>query len=68
VVFLQDGEPLQLGVGFGKGQDRWIARGNRLYLGVGEFLAADVFGTASGVFAGDDLGDEPGLGLQGLIG
>ena len=66
VVLLQEGEPLQLGVGLGQGQHRRVARRNRLDLGVGEFLAADVLGTAGGVVAGHDLGDEPGLGFQGL--
>ena len=63
VVLLQEGEPLQLGVGFGKREHSRVARSNRLHLGIGEFLGADVFGTAGGVFARHDLGDKPGLGL-----
>ena len=55
VVLLQEGEPLQLGVGLGEGQHGRVARGNRLDLGVGEFLAADVLGAAGGVVAGHDL-------------
>ena len=57
---------MQFGVGLGQGQDRRVAGRNRLDLGVGEFLAADVLGAAGGVVAGDDLADEPGLGLQRL--
>ena len=53
--FLSKVEPLQFGVGLGEGQDRRVARCNRLDLGIGEFLAADVLGTAGGVVAGDDL-------------
>ena len=55
VVLLQEGEPLQLGVGLGQRQHRRVARGDRLDLGVGEFLAADVLGTAGGVVAGHHL-------------
>jgi hypothetical protein len=55
VVLFQEGETLQLGVGLGEGQYRRVARCNRLDLGIGEFLAADVLGTAGGVVAGDDL-------------
>ena len=66
VVLLQDGQPLQFGVGLGERQHRRVARGDGLDLGVGEFLAADVLGAAGGVVAGHHLGDEPGLGLQGL--
>jgi len=47
---------LQLGVGLGQRQDGRVAGGNRLDLGIGEFLAADVLGPAGGVVAGDDLG------------
>jgi hypothetical protein len=32
--------------------DRWVAGGDGFYLGVGEFLAADVFGPARGIFPG----------------
>jgi hypothetical protein len=46
VVLLQDGEPLQLGVGLGQGQHGRVARGDRLDLGVAQFLPADVLGTA----------------------
>jgi hypothetical protein len=56
VVLFQEVEALQLGVGLGQCEDGWIARGNRLDLGIGEFLAADVFRPAGGVVAGDDLG------------
>ena len=66
VVLLEQGEPLQFGVGLGERQHRRVARRDRLDLGVGEFLAADVLGTAGGVVAGHDLRDEPGLGLQCL--
>ena len=66
VVLFEKVEPLQLGVGLGERQHRRVARRNRLDLGVGEFLAADVLGAAGGVVAGDDLGDKPGLGFQGL--
>ena len=55
VVLLEQGEPLQFGVGLGERQHRRVARRNRLDLGVGQFLAADVLGTAGGVVAGDDL-------------
>ena len=55
VVLLEQGEPLQFGVGFGQRQHRRVARGNRLDLGIGEFLAADVLGTAGGVVAGHHL-------------
>jgi hypothetical protein len=55
VVLLEQGETLQFGVGFGERQHRGIARRDRLYLGVREFLAADVLGPAGGVVAGDDL-------------
>ena len=37
-----------------------------LRIGVGEFLAADVLGTAEGVFAGHHLRYDPSLGLQRL--
>ena len=63
MVLLEQGEPLQFGIGLGKRQYRRVARCNRLDLGVGEFLAADVLGTAGGVVAGDDLADKPGLGF-----
>ena len=68
VVLLQDGEPLQLGLGLGERQDRRIPRGDGLHLGKRELLAADVFGPADGRLARHDLGDESGLRLQGLIG
>jgi hypothetical protein len=68
MVLFEQVEPLQLGIGLGERQHRRIARCNRLDLGIGEFLAADVLGAAGGVVAGDDLADKPGLGLQGLIG
>ena len=55
VVLLEDGEPLQLGVGLGERQHGRVARGDRLDLGVGQFLAADVLGPAGGVVAGHDL-------------
>ncbi len=55
MILLQDGEPLQLGVCLGEGEDGGIARGNRLYLRVGKFLPADVLGAADGAFTGDDL-------------
>ena len=66
VVLLEQGEPLQFGVGLGECQHRRVSRRDRLDLGVGEFLAADVLGTTGGVVAGHDLRDEPGLGLQRL--
>ena len=56
MVLLQKGESLQLGIGLGQGQDRRVAGGNRLDLGIGEFLAADVLGAPGGVVASDDLG------------
>jgi len=46
---------LQFGVGFGQRQNGRVARRYRLDLGVGEFLAANVLGPASGVVTGDDL-------------
>ena len=55
VVLLEQGEPLQFGVGLGERQHGRVARCDRLDLGVGEFLAADVLGPAGGVVAGDDL-------------
>ena len=55
VVLLEQGEPLQFGVGLGERQHGRVARRDRLDLGVGEFLAADVLGTAGGVVAGHDL-------------
>ena len=55
VVLLQDRQPLQFGVGLGQRQHGRVARGDRLHLGVGEFLAADVLGPAGGVVAGHDL-------------
>src|SRR5271163_4961407 len=45
VVLLEQGEPLQFGVGLGECQHRRVSRRDRLDLGVGKFLAADVFGT-----------------------
>ena len=57
---------MQFRIGFGKRQYGWVARCNRLDLGIGKFLAADVFGTAGGVVAGYHLADEPGLGFQRL--
>ena len=66
VVLFEQGEPLQFGIGFGQGQDGRVARCDGLDLGIGKFLAADVLGPAGGVVAGDDLADEPGLGLQCL--
>ena len=66
MVLLQEVEALQFGVGLGQRQHGRVAGGNRLDLGVGEFLAADVLGAAGGVVAGHDLADKPGLGLQGL--
>ena len=55
VVLLQHGQPLQLGVGLGQRQHRRVAGGNRLDLGVGQLLAADVLGPAGGVVAGHHL-------------
>ena len=46
VVLLQDGQPLQFGVGLGEREHGRVARGDRLHLGVGQFLAADVLGAA----------------------
>jgi hypothetical protein len=66
VILLQEGEPLQLGVGLGQGQDGRVARRDCLDLRVGEFLAADVLGAAGRVVARHHLGDEAGLGLQRL--
>ena len=57
---------LQFGVGLGQRQHGGVAGGDGFDLGVGELLAADVLGLAHGAVAGHDLGDEPGLGLQGL--
>ena len=64
--FFRMDEPLQLGVGFGEGEHGRVARGDRFDLGIGEFLAADVLGTAKGIVAGHHLGDEAGFGFQGL--
>ena len=66
MVFLEQGEPLQFGVGLGEREHGRVARRDRLDLGIGEFLAADVLGPAGGVVAGHDLRDEPGLGFQCL--
>ena len=55
VVLLQDGQPLQFGVGLGQREHRRVARGDRLDLGVGQLLAADVLGAAGGVLAGHHL-------------
>ena len=55
VVLLQDGQPLQFGVGLGQRQHGRVARGDGLHLGVGQFLAADVLGAAGGVVAGHHL-------------
>src|SRR5208337_4431264 len=66
VVLFQKVEPLQLGLGLGQGQYRGVARCNRLDLGVAQFLAADVLGTAGGVVARYYLRDKASLGLQGL--
>jgi len=68
VVFLQQGEALQLGIGLGKRQHGRIAGRDGLDLGVGKFLAADVLGASQGVLAGDDLRNEPSLGFKGLRG
>ena len=64
--FFRTASLLDLGVGLGQRQHGRVARGDGLDLGVGELLAADVLGAADGGFAGHHLGDEPGLGLQGL--
>ena len=63
MVFFQDGQALQFGVGFGQGQDGEIARRDGLDFSVGELLSADVLGTAHGAGASHDLGDEPGFRL-----
>ena len=63
VVLLEQSEPLQLGISLGQSQYSWIARGNRLDLGIAQFLAADVLGTAGGVVPGDDLTNKSGLRL-----
>ena len=55
VILLEQGEPLQFGVGLGEGQHGRVARRDRLDLGIGKFLAADVLGPAGGVVAGHDL-------------
>jgi len=55
VILLERGEALQLGVGLGQGQYGWVARRNRFDLGIGEFLAANVFRTAGGVIARNHL-------------
>ena len=68
VVLLEQGQPLQLGVGLGERQDGRVARRDRFDLGVGKLLAADVLGTAGGVVTRHNLRNEPGLGLQRLIG
>jgi hypothetical protein len=66
VVLAQHSEPLQLSVGLGQGQDCGVAGGDRLHLGIGEFLATDVLGLADGGLAGHHLGDESCLVFQGL--
>ncbi len=66
VVLLEQGEPLRFGVGLGECEHGRLARRDRLDLGVGKFLAADIFCPSGGVVAGHDLRNEPGLGLQGL--
>ena len=43
-----------------------LSAGDRLDLGVGELLAADVLGAAGGVVAGHHPRDEAGLGLESL--
>ena len=46
MVLFQEVKALQLGVGLGESENRRVAGGDGLDLGVGEFLAADVLGTA----------------------
>ena len=55
MVPFQDGKTLQLDIGFGEGQDCGVAGGDSLDLGIGELVAADVFGATNGVVAGDYL-------------
>ena len=69
VVLLQEIEAMQLRVGLGEGQDRRVAGSNRFDLGVGEFLTADVLGSAGGIVAGERPGPiqdqpEPRAGIQ----
>jgi hypothetical protein len=66
MVLFEQVEPLQLGVGLGQREYRRVAGGNRLDLGVREFLPADVIGAAGGVVAGDDPADEACLGFERL--
>ena len=44
MVLLEHCQPLQFRLRFGQGEHGRIARGDRFHFGVGEFLAADVFG------------------------
>ena len=66
VILLEQCEPLQFGIRFGEREHGGIARRDSLHLGVGKFLRADVIGAAGGVLAGDDLGNKPRRGFQGL--
>jgi hypothetical protein len=68
VVLFQEVESLEFCVRLSKREHGRVARRDRLDLGVGEFLAADVFGTAGGVVSSYDLRNESGLGFEGLIG
>ena len=52
----QEGELLQFGVGLGEGQHGGIAGGDRLDLGVGQLLPADVLGPAHARFAASSPG------------
>ena len=61
-------ETLDLGVGFGFGQDAHVPGGQRGDLAVGQrgHVAADVLGVPAGGLAVDDLVDELGLAGDGL--
>ena len=64
MVLLEQIQALQLGVGLGEGEDRWVAGRDRFDLGIGEFLTADVLGSAGGVVACCNLRNEPSLGFE----
>ena len=63
---VQPAQARDLGVNAGLLDDQRIARGDGLDLGVGERRAVNVLDAAQVALARHHLGDEPGLGLQGL--
>jgi hypothetical protein len=66
MVLLEQGQSLQFGIRLGECEHRGVARCNRFYLRVTQFLTTDVLGDSRSVVAGDDLTDKPRLGFQGL--